>query len=299
MIKHRTFWLLSLLLLCVSACSPAMIGNASQNGIRETPSVVPSSTPYPTETPLPTATFTPAPTETPTPTPTPVWVFNPPGKADVPILLYHHVTDLSPSPLYHVNVDAFREQMTWLRDNGYTTISISLLADALIKGAELPPRPVVVTFDDGHLDVFENAYPIMKELGQVGTLYLVSSWTNGSQLMQVDQVKEMIASGWEIGSHSKSHVNLTLNHGSLVREVRGSKAELSEIYGVDVVSFAYPFGEQDEAARREVVNSRYKTAVGLLNSYHQGMSNLYLLWRIEVGNRATLDEFAQLLPWKD
>lgn len=156
---------------------------------------LPTATPEPTITP--TATETPQPTQTPLPTHTltPTWAYSPAGSATVPILLYHHIANPENPSRYHVSPEIFEEQMTWLFDHGYTAIPITLLVNAIKEGAELPAKPVVITFDDGDLDVYENAFPIMQKYGFSGVFYIITDWIDAKNMVTKAQLDEMIASG--------------------------------------------------------------------------------------------------------
>jgi peptidoglycan/xylan/chitin deacetylase (PgdA/CDA1 family) len=251
----------------------------------------------PTETQTPTATFTPEPTLTPVPTLTPTWAVNPAGKVVAPILLYHHVANIEQPNRYYISTDTFDEQMRLLHDWGYTAISIAALVNALTVGGPLPPRPVVITFDDGNLDVYQNAFPIMYKYGYTGTFFVIANRLGAKDFVGADQLKEMIAGGWEIGSHSMTHVDLTQNHASLAMEISGSRTRLETTLDIKVRTFAYPFGLIDPTVAGRVQEFGYLSAVGLGTSTTHTMGTLYYLNREEVRSSYTIEEFEALLPW--
>jgi len=252
----------------------------------------------PTATPQPTLTHTPAPTATATPQPTPTWAFNPSGKVIAPILLYHHIAETDVPNRYYVPPTQFEEHMKWLADNGYTTIPVTLLVEALTKGAELPARPVVITFDDGDLDVYTNAFPIMQRYGQVGVFYLVAGWKDAKTVVPKENISEMIAAGWEIGSHSMTHLDLTKNHSELGREVVASRQVLKDTFQAAVNTFAYPFGSIDPPSANKVIEAGYLAGMGLGVSYTHTLYDWYYLNRLEVRSDYTMEQFIALLPWK-
>jgi len=253
-------------------------------------------TPVPTRTPKP-PTRTPRPTKTPEFTPT--WAFNPAGEVTAPILVYHHIVLGDPQNLYSVSVDIFRKQMEALHDFGYTAIPISLLVQAITQGAELPPRPVVITFDDGNRDIYENAFPILQEMGFVATMYLIDSYLDsGGGSLSIEQAQDLLAAGWEFGSHSMTHSDLTGNHDILWYEIKNSRKVLEERIGAPVQTFAYPFGAMDAASLDWARNS-YTAAVGLGVSSQHWISTLFYLSRFDMRSTVDMAQFINFLPWKD
>jgi peptidoglycan/xylan/chitin deacetylase (PgdA/CDA1 family) len=272
----------------------------------ETPTPAPSATDGPTITPTATATFTPSPTQTltplPTATPTPMLTVKGPGNITCPILLYHRIVVPDVPNEYFVIPDDFRAQMQALKDWGYTPIPISLLIEAINVGAPLPDRPVVISFDDGDITVYTTAFPIMKEFGYTGINYIVGNRLAADGFMTPAQIKEMIAAGWEVGSHSMTHKDLTTKDPSklpdLKFEISQSKSDLENALGTEVSTFAYPFGLGYESETiMEKVRANYSAAVGLGAAVDQGPGNIFYLWRrpVKYGwDAATLGSY---LPW--
>ncbi len=257
--------------------------------------IPPSNTPIATDTPLPTNT--PAPTDTPLPTVTPELEWNPGGQVTAPILLYHHVSDDGNGNRYYVTLDTFRAQMETLRDWGYTTITVTELVNVLIHGGDLPSRPVVITFDDGNVDVHQNAFPIMHELGFVGTMYIVANRLQSKYFVDVEQIQVMADDGWEIGSHSMTHTDLTTDHSIANFEIRQSMLTLEDATGEAVSSFAYPYGKTDDFLSTKVSEYGYSSGMGLGASYHHSLGTLFYLSRMEVQGDYDMTKFASMLPW--
>ncbi len=128
-----------------------------------------------TSTPLPSATVSPTvtPTGAPDATPTPTWVTQGPDAVKVPILLFHHIAVSPVGSRYYVPPETFDSELKLLHDWGYTTITTSKLVQAITQGASLPPRPLLLTFDDGNEDIYTNAFPILQKYGFTGVLYVV------------------------------------------------------------------------------------------------------------------------------
>ena len=260
-----------------------------------------SSTISPESTKKPVVTRTPPtrrPTRKPKPTisPTVEWSFHGPGAVTAPIIFYHHVTPGDPPNIYCVSADAFGQQMDYLQTQGYMPIPISLLVKAIREGANLPDRPVVITFDDGNRDIYENAFPIMQKLGFSGTIYLVVNYLNQDPFLSTDQVIEMAQAGWEIGSHSMSHPDLAGMQVATYYEVATSKKILMADFNAPINTFAYPFAETDADITNQVINE-YTAAVGVGDSSTHSMADIYYLDRIEIGSEMDLTAFANALPW--
>ena len=269
-----------------------------------------TQTPTPTITPTPTVTFTPSPiptvTLTPTVTPTlrptatatPVLTMKGPGNIICPILLYHRI-QVVPPPVPAVAVetfsapDDFRKQMQALRDGGYTPIPISLLVKAIDFGAPLPEKPVVISFDDNDITVYTTAFPIMNGFGFAGVNYLVGNRLGSDGFMNVDKIKELIAAGWEVGSHSMTHTDLTQS-ASVDWELTQSKTNLENALGVKVETFAYPFGTFSLDILNQV-SKIYSAGMGLGVFLEQKPGNIYYLWRRPVQYGVDMATFAAYL----
>ena len=266
--------------------------------VTNTPSLAPTKTLAFTQTP--SRTNTPRPTSTrkskPTIAPTSEWVFHEAGPVTAPIIFYHHVSPGDPPNVYTVSIETFTEQMDYLQSSGYTPIPISLLVKAIREGANLPDRPIVITFDDGNADIYENAFPIMQKYGFTGTLYIVMNYLNHDTFLSADQAIEMYNAGWEIGSHSMDHPNLADMQNATTYEVVNSKLGLVDAIGAPVDTFAYPYGETDADITAEV-KKEYTAAVGLGNSYTHSLSDIYYLQRIEISSDMDINAFANMLPW--
>lgn len=229
----------------------------------------------------------------------PVLIFQGPGTMLVPILLYHRIDESSTESQYYVSPDEFEEQMKLLHDWGYTTITTELLVQAINEGANLPPRPIILTFDDGHLNNYTTAYPIMKKYGFSGALYIVGEYMGAPNYMNADQIREMAQDGWEVGSHSMNHLDLTsLDRGQQQYEIIESRKFLESELGIPIQTFAYPFGVYDQTIINLTYSAGYIAAVGTGYTYSQGTSNLLALQRRGVNGTRDIIAFASVLPWQ-
>jgi peptidoglycan/xylan/chitin deacetylase (PgdA/CDA1 family) len=253
------------------------------------------------DTPLPTSTFTPTFTFTPTITPTPTWAFLPAGKIICPILLYHRIAEPpdadSDAARYFVPLADFESQMQTLHDWGYTSIPMSLLVTAITRGASLPERPFVLTFDDGDISVFTTAFPIMRRFGYTGVVYIVADRLNAEGFMDPAAIHALTDAGWEVGSHSMTHTDLLAFPERLRLEGYESRILLERELGVPVETFAYPFGNADEFTVDHIDGYGYRAAVGLGTFYGNDISRLFFLSRIEIRYGTDAAKLAAILPW--
>lgn len=172
-----------------------------------------------------------------------------------PILMYHYVSNLpadADATRVQLTVDPgmFRSHLSYLAENGYSTISLYQLDDALLHGMTLPPRPVILTFDDGYIDHYLNVFPALKDYGFTGTFFIITGRpdTNDPAYMTWDEIKQMADVGMSMESHTKTHRELTdRDYDFLVYELLGSLQSLQAHTGIMPHMFAYPVGHYDDA----------------------------------------------------
>lgn len=274
-----------------------------------TASPLPSPT-QPTITPILFPTYSPTipPSETPVPAPTlpstltpePPWIVQGPVNVIVPILLYHHIGfSLQGDTTYYITPEAFDREMNLLYQWGYKTISVELLVKAISQGAALPPKPILLTFDDGSETVYEHALPIMERYNFKGVSYIVYNYVGTRNYMNVDQIRAVYAAGWEVGSHSLSHKDLTLNPSRQSDEIVESRRRLEALLGIPILSFAYPFGAYDSDSLHFVHQAGYIAAMGLGNETLQSNKNLFYLYRQAIKGTDDLQAFGWYLPWRE
>jgi peptidoglycan/xylan/chitin deacetylase (PgdA/CDA1 family) len=180
----------------------------------------------------------------------------------VPILMYHRIDVLEPglpaiTRRLTVAPRDFAAQMRWLRRNGFHAVTQRQLFAALEHGAPLPPRPVLITFDDGYRDVLTYAAPVLQRLDMPATMYVITKRLAGRDpsFLTVPMLRRLERYGVEIGSHTVSHPDLTtLSHRRLRSELVDSRRTLERALGHPVQWLAYPYGAHDarvvELARR-------------------------------------------------
>jgi len=265
------WWLLCGLLLLTAGCAQvnSVVGSSQEAGLTESPvaTVLPSATvtPYPTLVPTLTQTpflpSTPVPSPTPSLTPDPDLTFIGPGPVLAPVLMYHHVKPYSADSEYVVSVDQFKRQVQWLKEDGYETITITDLVEAIQVGKLLPQKPIILTFDDGYLDIYQNAYPILQEVGYTATMYLIEKTLNDYGYITDAIIEELSDAGWEFGNHSATHAYLPSSK-NIQDEICASRSRLMEKYNLPFASFAYPYAAKDDGSIQAVKDCGYTSGAG-------------------------------------
>ncbi|RMF03992.1 MAG: polysaccharide deacetylase family protein, partial [Chloroflexi bacterium] len=240
-----------------------------------------------------------------TPTPIPMPTPNTPNgyAVTVPILMYHYLSappadadairrDLSVSP------EQFEAQLAYLRAEGFQTISMAQLSYALAQNTPLPAKPVVITFDDGYRDQYQNAFPLLKKYGYSATFYVFTQVIdeNNINFLTWDMVKEMHRAGMEFGSHSYRHSDLTNRDVDfLVYEILGSKEAIEERIGEPVHAFCYPSGRYDELAQKVVASANFWSAVTTEWGGDHTYTDRFEMPRVRIRGNDTVEDFAEKL----
>jgi peptidoglycan/xylan/chitin deacetylase (PgdA/CDA1 family) len=204
-----------------------------------------------------------------------------PHTGPVPILEYHVLgsppTD-APYPELYVSRPDFRRQMNWLDRNGFEAVTLEQVEHAWYEGGTLPPKPVVISFDDGYRPQFTFALPQLRRHGWAGVLNLKAK---GSDLYR-SNVEAMIDAGWELASHTIHHSDLTtLDAAALREEVAGSRRLLQREYGVPVQNFCYPSGRFDATVIAALKAAGYVGATTEIPGY-ASRGKRYELARFEI-----------------
>lgn len=202
---------------------------------------------------------------------TPLW---PP----VPILMYHAVEDAPRPPKYkhfYVTAREFAGQMQMLKSSGHTPITFGALAAARAGEAPLPPKPVLLTFDDGYLNLKTNVHPLLRSLGFPYTVFLVSelvgktnAWVAAegyepTPLLDWPDILAMQAEGGvEFEGHTLTHPHLAdLADADVRREIGASKTALEQKLGKALTTLCYPYGSVTSRVAEMTGEAGYTQAV--------------------------------------
>lgn len=220
----------------------------------------------------------------------------------IPILLYHYIGE-NPNPedkaRYNLSTTPanFEEQMKYLAENGYGTISLDTLYPALKGQITLPDKSVILTFDDGYIDFYLNAYPVLRKYNFKATVFIPTGLMNQGYYLSWNQIREMSSSGLiTFGGHTVHHVHLpSLSNENMAFEVSESKRVLESQLGVPINFFSYPWGATQERVVEATRKAGYLGAVGVWANKIQSEGTIYDMPRLRVGGGVTLEYFAGLL----
>ena len=203
------------------------------------------------------------------------------GLAFMPVLMYHKIPDEAPATEHQtfVTKENFARHLAFFKSQQLTPITFQdyqEFASGRRPLAEFPKRPIILTFDDGYVDNYTNLLPLMQAYGYRGVLYLLgdfelrhNAWDLAAhpaepraELMSEPQKRAFVAAGWEIGAHTQTHPRLAaLPPAEAAAEIGQSKAELERRLGIDVQSFAYPYGDFSPETKRLVAEAGFRYAV--------------------------------------
>ncbi|MCX6032349.1 MAG: polysaccharide deacetylase family protein [Chloroflexi bacterium] len=222
----------------------------------------------------------------------------------LPILMYHHVRELPEAAgatlrTLTVSASAFGAQMAYLAQNGYHTVYFSDLVAYFDRGAALPDDAIIITFDDGWLEQYEVAYPILRKNCLIATFFPPTNWVDHSKLtLTWAQVEEMSKAGMEFGSHTANHYLLTGQTAEqITRQLEDSRKTLEGHVRTPIVALAYPGGVYNAAVASLVEKAGYGVAVGVSAGVTHKAEERFRLHRVAVNYADTVTTFAaRLVP---
>ena len=221
----------------------------------------------------------------------------------VPVLVYHNIGK-EPRGRLVLGVDAFTEQMKYLKAHGFRVVSVAEFVEWLQLRRQLPKKTVVLTFDDGYRSFREHAYPLLKELGFTATLFVYTDYVGaGRNALNWDDLKALAAQGFDVQAHSKSHADLRRgDHESEAQYGRRMQAELIDAprvlarsVGRPVSFLAYPYGRVDDAVLAKVKDHGYAAAFTVRRESNASFVDVLRISRSQIYSDMTLEQFAKNL----
>ncbi|MEY7999393.1 polysaccharide deacetylase family protein [Clostridium sp. Mt-5] len=214
----------------------------------------------------------------------------------IPILYYHSI-DYEKGNELRVPKEKFREEMQYLKKNGYTTLTMNEFYDFLVYNKPVPNKSVVITFDDGYKDNYENAFPILKEYGFKATIFIITSTIDNEKgFLTSSQLKEMEDYGIDIESHTVNHDKLDrLTYDEQLKTLKNSKDFLEKLLDKKVNYIAYPYGEWNQDTVKATKAAGYNLAFTTVAGWANKDEGLYTLDRVYVSANHGMDEFQRRL----
>jgi len=190
----------------------------------------------------------------------------------VPVLMYHHIGTKYDGYLRQfpgrvdsnvVKEEHFIQQIIYLSENGYYSTNMSTLVSVYKNKFKLPPKTIVLTFDDGYRDFYSSAFPILKKYHMQATINIITDYIGYPDHLTWEMLKEIRNSGLiTIASHSKSHPSMpTLTASRIVEEAEISKHVLEEGLGIKITDFCYPSGSFNDNVVNALQTAGYTDAV--------------------------------------
>jgi peptidoglycan/xylan/chitin deacetylase (PgdA/CDA1 family) len=234
------------------------------------------------------------------------------------VLMYHHISEeLGREECFNVTPCLFEKQIGFLLTKNFKVISLTQLVEYLKENSPLPPKSVVITFDDGYKNNYIYAYPILRKYNIPATIFLTTGFVNGSVKatsfsgtyekifsecpqeglpLSWEEIREMSENGIYFGAHTVSHPRLTKIPLEKAREeIELSKREIEEKLGKEVKCFAYPYGDYNEKIIELVKEAGFSCAAAGHPSPISKRTNTYKLGRIDPAIASDFHYFKALL----
>jgi len=211
----------------------------------------------------------------------------------IPILAYHRINDdvekyngMAITPAH------FRRQMKFLAENNYSPITLDQWYNSVQHNADLPEKPVIITFDDAWKSQYENGLPILSEFNFPATFFVYTAVVGNRTTMSWTQLKDLVTRNHTIGCHSATHGKMTKKYkfendtkyaARLSREVEGAKKKLEESIGTPIRHFCYPYGYYNTNVIAYLRKAQFRTAVTVNPMMNTFQTPLYSMGRLIVG----------------
>lgn len=212
----------------------------------------------------------------------------------VRVLMYHKISRRNAhKEKLRVFPEDFRRQMKYLKEKGYKSISLKELREYFDGKKKFFFKPVVLSFDDGYKDNYLNAVPVLREYGFSAVFFISTAYVGKDNLWDVneaadaepmmgwDEIKKLCEQGFEIGSHTVSHTDLTkLSREEIFKELENSRAMLESELGVEITAVSYPFGHYNEEVMKVTSEAGYSLGIATRHGINVGTDNPMAVKRI-------------------
>jgi peptidoglycan/xylan/chitin deacetylase (PgdA/CDA1 family) len=213
----------------------------------------------------------------------------------VPVLYYHSVQKNADNEVI-ITPKTLKYELQYIKDQGYTTLTMNELYNYLLHNSPIPKKSIVITFDDGYMDNYYNAFPILKDLNMKATIFCITSNLDGSYYLSKEAINEMLNYGIDIESHTVNHLKLNqLTYSEQLRELQESKKNLESITGKEVYAVAYPFGAFNDDSIKAAKAAGYKLGFTTNRGLSDRDDNPLKLDRIYISSNYSMNTFKEIL----
>src|SRR5258708_31668204 len=179
--------------------------------------------------------------------------------------MYHQIR-VNPNPsdpvlaALSVTPQQLEQQLAYFKNHNFQTITLDELSDALDGKISLPINPIILSFDDGYRNFYENAFPLLKKYNSKAVQFVITGVADNKPYLTWNEITEMDKSGLvEFGAHTRHHPNLPdIPRATIVDEIKGSKLDLEQHLKKRVNWFAYPYGSYSEFIMQTVRDAGFK-----------------------------------------
>ena len=209
-------------------------------------------------------------------------------RMDIVCLIYHRFGD-NRYPSTNTNIQLFKNQLQYLKDNNFRVITFGKAVDMILDDKQNIDKTVAITIDDAFLSFKDNAFPLLNQFGYKATVFVNTETIGDGDYMNWEDLKSLKMSGFEIGNHSHSHAYF-MNHQEdkkdfFKNDIELSKKLLLDSLGEDPKIFTYPYGEYDEELMNMVISLGFKAAAAQNSGVLCESSNMFVIPRFPMNNQ--------------
>ncbi|KAJ49956.1 peptidoglycan/xylan/chitin deacetylase (PgdA/CDA1 family) [Clostridium tetanomorphum] len=214
----------------------------------------------------------------------------------IPVLMYHSIAYEKGNEL-RIPKEIFKEQMLFLKENNYTTLTLDEVYEFFINNKPIPEKSVVITFDDGYNDNYTNAYPILKELNFNAVIFVVTDTIDKDKnCLTSEEIIEMNSNGIEIQSHTQKHEKLpSISYKQQLETLKNSKNFLESILNKKVDYIAYPYGLYNDSTIKALKELGFKMGFSTSGTWSDKTDGIYSLDRVYISANFNMKEFKRRL----
>ena len=224
----------------------------------------------------------------------------------IPVLVYHHISR-TPRSFISISPATFERHLQYLKANAFRTIGVSEIDAFLRNRPQSSERVVALTFDDGNVSFYDEAFPLLQKYGFTASIFVITSQVGHEGKMSWEELRDLSRKGVDVESHSVSHTSLLIREGEsslhyqqrLETELLNSRRQLANRLGASVESFAYPFGWYDGSVLSFIERTPFIIAFTVNEGTNTVRTSRYLLRRQSIFRKDTFEDFKAKINYFD